>query len=110
MGYVSKKQPEALIVTCADKLHNDCAILSDYRAHGEELWPRFKVGHELLWHYNSLVDTFCRRDETLFDELEITVRELHVLAREDYKSSEIVKVSFRVVFNARKSRPRSLYD
>ena len=84
---IDKKPPEALIVTCADKLHNARAILSDYRVLGEELWPRFKAGRESLWYYNSLVDAFSRRDDipkTLVDELEITVRELHALAREDY--------------------------
>jgi (p)ppGpp synthase/HD superfamily hydrolase len=67
-----------LLVSCADKLHNARAILSDYFAHGEALWNRFNKGREgSLAYYQALVD--CLRGRVppqLFAQLEATVAEL----------------------------------
>jgi (p)ppGpp synthase/HD superfamily hydrolase len=67
-----------LLVSCADKLHNARAILSDYFAHGEALWNRFNKGREgSLAYYLALVD--CLRGRVppqLFAQLEATVAEL----------------------------------
>jgi (p)ppGpp synthase/HD superfamily hydrolase len=54
-----------LLVSCADKVHNARAILTDYLTHGEEVWERFKGGRDgTLWYYRTLCDTFAARTET----------------------------------------------
>ena len=67
-----------LLVSCADKLHNARAILSDYRDQGERLWGRFNKGREgTLRYYWELVD--CLRDRVpvqLFADFAATVAEL----------------------------------
>ena len=84
---IATKPDNALLVSCADKLHNARAILSDYRTLGEPLWDRFKGGRESLWYYRSLVAAFKdagRISGPLLDELERIVGELHSLASETY--------------------------
>jgi len=84
---VSSKPKNALLVSCADKLHNARAILSDYRMLGESLWERFNAGRESLWYYRSLVIAFkstSQIPQTLLNELELTVRQIHDLASEEY--------------------------
>ena len=84
---IAAKPDDALLVSCADKVHNARAILSDYRDIGEALWDRFKGGRESLWYYHSLVTAFKktgRINGSLLDELDRTVRELHSLASETY--------------------------
>ncbi len=68
------------LVSAADKLHNARAILADYRALGDELWPRFNAGQtEILWYYRALVAAFRQAGpeaNPLVDELDRTVEEL----------------------------------
>ena len=75
----------AMLVSCADKLHNARAILSDLREIGDDLWPRFtgkKAG--TLWYYRSLVDAFEGvMKNRLTDELGRTVDEIESLAGRD---------------------------
>lgn len=54
---------DALLVSCADKLHNARAIERDLREHGEKLWNRFNVSDpdRQLWYYRSLADVFLER-------------------------------------------------
>ena len=73
----------AALVSCADKLHNARAILSDLREVGDELWGRFtgkKKG--TLWYYRALVDAFNDKDikKRLTDELSRTVEEIEKLS------------------------------
>ena len=73
----------AALVSCADKLHNARAILSDLREVGDELWGRFtgkKRG--TLWYYRALVDAFNDKDiqKRLTDELSRTVEEIEKLS------------------------------
>lgn len=72
-----------LRVSCADKLSNARAILSDYRQVGEALWARFNpdAGREgELWYYQSLADVFRNRFAgALADELAGVVEEIHRL-------------------------------
>lgn len=74
---------DSLLVSCADKLHNARAILSDYRDLGEELWDRFNAGRDgVLWYYRSLADEFRRlMGGRLADELDRTVTQIEALAR-----------------------------
>jgi (p)ppGpp synthase/HD superfamily hydrolase len=56
-------KPEAsLLVSLADKVHNAEAILFDYRALGDALWPRFNGGREgTRWYYQSLAKVFAEK-------------------------------------------------
>jgi len=72
----------AALVSCADKLHNSRAILSDYRDVGENLWNRFTGKKDgALWYYRSLVDAFNRvLPGRLTEELRRTVEDIETLA------------------------------
>ena len=79
---IAEKPLDAVLVSCADKLHNARAILNDLRTLGDELWGRFTGGKEgTLWDYQSLVDAF---DDTLgnslSEELKRTVNEINDLS------------------------------
>ena len=79
---IAEKPLDAVLVSCADKLHNARAILNDLRTLGDELWGRFTGGKEgTLWYYQSLVDAF---DDTLgnslTEELKRTVNEINDLS------------------------------
>ena len=73
---------EAKLVSCADKLHNARAILSDLREVGDDLWSRFTGKKDgTLWHYQSLVVAFGKAfPGRLTDELRRTVEEIERLA------------------------------
>lgn len=66
----------ALLVSCADKLHNARAIRADLRHQGLTVWERFsQPAPEQRWYYRSLVDAFTRLlPGPLTDELRRTVR------------------------------------
>ncbi|HET9770894.1 MAG TPA: HD domain-containing protein [Acidimicrobiia bacterium] len=50
----------ALLVSCADKVHNAEAILADLAAGGLPFWDRFpgKSADDLLWYYGALASFF----------------------------------------------------
>jgi (p)ppGpp synthase/HD superfamily hydrolase len=51
--------PGALRVSLADKLDNVRALARDYRAQGEELWPRSgKSRDDVRWYYRTLAERF----------------------------------------------------
>lgn len=85
-AHVRHASPEIRLVSAADKLHNARTILSDYRASGESLWPRFQGGREgTLWYYRALVSSFRQagsdpRVSPLVEELDRVVSELEGLA------------------------------
>lgn len=66
----------ALLVSCADKLHNARAIRADLRGQGLSVWDRFsQPAPEQRWYYRSLVDSFTwLLPGPLTDELRRTVR------------------------------------
>jgi len=83
VSQIPNMPPSAALVSCADKLHNARAILSDLREVGDELWDRFtgkKKG--TLWYYRALVDAFNDKDikKRLTDELSRTVEEIEKLS------------------------------
>ena len=52
----------ALLVMCADKLHNLQSIYEDYNKVGESLWKRFNRSKEKQrWYYYALADQFEKR-------------------------------------------------
>jgi (p)ppGpp synthase/HD superfamily hydrolase len=79
---IANMPPEARLVSCADKLHNARAILSDLREVGDDLWGRFTGKKDgTLWYYRSLVDAFGKAfPGRLTDELRRTVEEIESLA------------------------------
>jgi len=75
--------PEAVrLVSCADKLHNARAIVSDIRVMGDALFERFKGGKSgTLWYYRALADTFLKLGPMrLAQELVRTVEQMEQLA------------------------------
>jgi (p)ppGpp synthase/HD superfamily hydrolase len=51
--------PEALRVSCADKLHNLRSVLADYRKVGERVFDRFSASRdETLWYYRSVLGVY----------------------------------------------------
>jgi hypothetical protein len=86
---IAHKRPDELRVSLADKLHNARAILLDFRAHGDELWGRFKAGEgpSVRWYYRAMNEAFAARADDVgprarpaLDELGRTVTELDRLA------------------------------
>ena len=72
----------ALLVSCADKLHNARSILADYREIGDEVWRRFTAGKDgSLWYYRRLTQVFqARAPRRLAEELTRAVAELEAKA------------------------------
>lgn len=70
------------LISCADKLHNARAILSDHRRVGDALWDRFNADRQdILWYYRSLSRIFNEHGPaTLATQLERVVGELHTEA------------------------------
>lgn len=61
LAHLAQSPPSALLVSCADKLHNVRTIIADLRELGDEAWTRFKGGKDgTLWYYSALVDAFAR--------------------------------------------------
>ena len=73
----------ALLVSCADKLHNARAIRAGLRQQGLSVWDRFsQPAPQQRWYYRSLVDAFTRLlPGPLTDELHRTVRDIFRLDR-----------------------------
>jgi (p)ppGpp synthase/HD superfamily hydrolase len=80
--HIEQASDAARLVSCADKLHNARAIVSDLRVLGNGLWSRFAGGKEgSLWYYRKLADVFLRLGpRELSDELDRTVVEMFRLA------------------------------
>jgi (p)ppGpp synthase/HD superfamily hydrolase len=52
----------ALLVSCADKLHNATAIRRDLRSVGDDVWSRFTGKRDgTLWYYGELAAAFNDR-------------------------------------------------
>ncbi len=80
LARLPEASPEALRVSCADKLHNARSLALDYRRVGERLWERFNAGRdETLWYYRSLVGIYQERGAGLADDLARAVAELEAL-------------------------------
>lgn len=83
IAHITAASPSVLLVSAADKLHNARAILSDLRAMGDELWPRFTGSKEgTLWYYRSLIEAYHTAGlaGTLLEELERVVSEMERFA------------------------------
>jgi GTP pyrophosphokinase len=80
--HLQEAQPDAQLVSLADKLHNARCILRDLRQQGDSVWEKFNGGKSgTLWYYRSLVSAFKEMEGSfLVDELERTVTEIERLA------------------------------
>jgi len=82
IAHLYEVSASALLVSCADKLHNARATLTDYRKNGDEVWIRFKGGKEgVLWYYREITNTYIRlnANDHITGELDKVVRELEML-------------------------------
>jgi len=82
LAHLEDAPPEALLVSCADKLHNARAIVADLRVMGSDLFERFSGKRDgTLWYYESLASVFERRGPGhLAAELRRTVETMKTLA------------------------------
>ncbi len=75
---------EALLVCCADKIHNIQSLVQEYRTHGSALWQRFNASPEKMFRiYERIIQVLKQRlDSPLVGELEKgyvqAVQELHL--------------------------------
>ena len=79
----SSRNPDVLLVSACDKLHNARSIVADLRAAGPAMWARFSVSDpaEQLWYYQSLAGCYPGRvPAALADEVARTVEEMRTLA------------------------------
>jgi GTP pyrophosphokinase len=82
LDHLTALDSPALLVSCADKVHNARAILNDYRQHGSSLWPRFRArtAENQFWYYGTLANIFQSKGiGPLADELGRIVGELRGL-------------------------------
>lgn len=78
------RDPDVLLVSACDKLHNARSIVADLRAIGPAVWDRFNVpdpgAH--LWYYGSLADLYRGRvSAELSGEVTRVVGEMRALTR-----------------------------
>ena len=82
LEHLAGAPPSVRLVSAADKLHNARAVLSDYRAVGEDLWDRFNGGREgTLWYYRAVAEALAG-DGPVADELGRVVAALERAAGE----------------------------
>jgi len=83
LAHLEEADPDVLLVSCADKLHNARAILSDLRTDGPSVFSRFRAGREgTLWYYAALAEVFRRRlDNPIAQRLQETVEALSLQAK-----------------------------
>lgn len=64
LAHLEEADPDALIVSLADKTHNLAAILEDFRQKGDSFWDIFNAGVERqVWYYGAVADVLNRRME-----------------------------------------------
>jgi (p)ppGpp synthase/HD superfamily hydrolase len=82
LTHLPDADPDVLLVSLADKVHNARTILADYYTIGAEIWNRFNHGREgTLWYYRSLADIFQKiYPGYLASELNRIVSEMKQLA------------------------------
>ncbi len=81
IGSLSTASRDALLVSCADKLHNARSLLRDLVQEKEAVWDRFNQTDpaEQLWYYRALAELFAERigkPSWLPEELHRTVEEI----------------------------------
>ena len=82
IAHLEDAGPDIWLVSCADKLYNARAIVTDLRALGDAVFTRFTAGKVgTLWYYRTLAAVFARvLPGTLSAELGVAVTEMERLA------------------------------
>jgi GTP pyrophosphokinase len=82
LAHLETAGPDIWLVSCADKLYNARAIVTDLRELGDAMFARFTAGKEgTLWYYKTLADVFARvLPRSLSAELGVAVKEMERLA------------------------------
>ena len=85
LDHLGNTDPDILLVSAADKLHNARAILGDLRVVGDAVVARFNAGRDgTLWYYGRLAEIFqARIPGPLADELARTVAAIEEVTRRD---------------------------
>ncbi len=80
--HLREAEPDALLVSACDKLHNARSIVFDQRTLGNAMFSRFSAGMvQTLWYYAALAEVFqARLPGPLADELSRTVRDMQEMA------------------------------
>lgn len=81
-GLRGDTDPDVLLVSACDKLHNARTILTDLRAVGPAVWDRFSQHDPAaqLWYYQSLADCYQGRVVPgLSEELNRVIAEMRTL-------------------------------
>lgn len=76
---LEKSDPDIILISLADKLHNSQAICRDLRVYGENTWEKFNGGRDgTLWYYQELVRVykFKNANHALLFELSRNFREM----------------------------------
>jgi (p)ppGpp synthase/HD superfamily hydrolase len=83
LKHLTTAPEEVLLVSCADKLHNARAIVTDLLTHGPAMFARFNAGREeTLWYYAALAVVFEQRlPSPLSRDLALAVREMTNLSK-----------------------------
>ena len=82
LAHLEEADADTLLVSCADKLHNARAIVTDLRTHGPAMLGRFNApSGGTSWYYQALAEVFARRmPGPLARELALVAGELTELA------------------------------
>ena len=82
--HLEDASPDILLVSCADKVFNARAIVTDLKTHGDAVFERFTASKDgTLWYYGTLAEVFARRmPSVLSRELADAVLEMRDLASE----------------------------
>jgi GTP pyrophosphokinase len=82
IAHVAEASRSVCLVSAADKLHNMRAIVTAYRASGEDVFARLNGGRDgTLWYYDAVSLALWRRwPSPLTDELRRAAQELLALA------------------------------
>ena len=82
--HLKMADPDALLVTAADKLNNARAMIRDHTAIGNALWDRFNPAADHRWYYSAVLNVVrSRLDNPIVSELEEAVTRLLEILPED---------------------------
>jgi len=76
------ENPDALIISAADKIHNLRSMIGDYQRLGDELWLKFNAPKEKqLWNYEQIFEVLSQKDlpEDLISLLSSTLNEFAII-------------------------------
>ena len=77
VAHLETADPDALLVTAADKLNNARAMIRDQAVLGDALWERFNEDADHAWYYPAVLAVVRHRlDNPIVGELEEAVEEL----------------------------------